>query len=79
MPSGDEINYEQTAARFISENDTAFIEDGHELTLSSKEKIDDTHIKMTFLYKMYSYPEGDQFKIDVIVNTENGSVSFVNK
>ena len=76
-PSIEEVSYEKVAAEFISENDSAFIEDGYELKLVSTEKLDNKNIKMTFFYKLYSYPEGDQFRADVIVNTETKSASFI--
>jgi hypothetical protein len=72
-------NYEEITTKFIAENDAAFSEDGYELKLISQEKIDDKTIKMTFFYKLYSYPEEGQFRADVLVNTENGSVNFVKK
>jgi len=73
----DEIKYEQVAVKFISENDSAFIEDGYELKLVSKERIDNKNIKMVFSYKLYSYPEGDQFRVNVIVDTESGLTKFL--
>ncbi len=74
-----EVNHEQVASKFIYENDPAFIEDGYELKLISKEKVDDKNIKMTFFYKLYSYPEGDQFRSDIIVNIESGVTHFIDK
>ena len=71
------VNLEQMAGKFISENDPAYIEDGYDLELVSKENSNDKNIKMTFFYKMHSYPEGDEFRADVIVNTLDNSVHFV--
>lgn len=72
-----EVNYEEVATNFIYENDAAFIEDGYELKMVSKEKYDVNNLKMTFFYKLYSYPDVEEFRVDVIVNTDTGSVSLL--
>ena len=72
----NEINFEQMARKFISENDPVYVEDGYDLKLASKENANNKNIKMTFFYKMHSYPEGDEFRADVIVNTNDNSVGF---
>lgn len=75
----NEASFERGATRFIGENDVAFIEDGYDLKLVSKEKINEESIKMNFSYKLYSYPEENQFTVSVIVDTENGLVSFIDQ
>ncbi len=72
-----EVNYEEVATKFIYENDVAFMEDGYELKIVSKEKYDVNNLKITFFYKLYSYPDGEEFRVDVIVNTDTGSVSLL--
>ncbi len=72
-----EVNYEEIATKFIYENDAAFIEDGYELKMVSKEEYDVNNLKMTFFYKLYSYPDGEEFRVDVIVNTDTGYVSLL--
>lgn len=72
-----EVNYEEIATKFIYENDAAFIEDGYGLKMVSKEEYDVNNLKMTFFYKLYSYPDGEEFRVDVIVNTDTGYVSLL--